>query len=166
SRAAAWSRLGPCAAAQPPPRQPTQRRARSRAVLAPYNNDNGRPTVHKDVARLAVLLACVALATSRFGLVAHELVGHGGAALALGGDVIGVKLFWFAGGWIRYRGITGDEAALAVAMAGIAVELACGVALWCLLGGDTLGRRILRAVAAALVVHGGWYLATGAWHGY
>src|SRR5205823_5282472 len=109
---------------------------------------------------------CVALATSRFGLVAHELVGHGGAAWALGGDVIGVKLFWFAGGWIRYRGITELAPALAIAMAGIAVELASGIALWCLLRGDTLGRRVLRGIAAALVVHATWYLATGAWHGY
>ena len=119
------------------------------------------------VIRLAGLLACVALATSRFGLIAHELVGHGGTAVALGATVTKVKLFWFAGGWLRYEtasATTGGQ--LAIAMGGIAVELACGAALFAFARGESLGRRIVRGVAAALVVHASWYLATGAWHGY
>ena len=36
--------------------------------------------MRKDVFRLTVLLACAALATSRLGLIGHELIGHGGAA--------------------------------------------------------------------------------------
>ena len=119
------------------------------------------------VLRLAGLLACVALATSRAGLIAHELVGHGGTAVALGAKVTDVKLFWFAGGWIRYQTATASIAGqLAIAMGGIAVELACGSVIFALARGDGLGRRIVRGIGAALVVHASWYLATGAWHGY
>ena len=57
---------------------------------------------NKEVLRLALLLACIALAASRFGLIGHELVAHGGVALALGAEIVDVEMFWFAGGWIRY----------------------------------------------------------------
>src|SRR6185312_6887821 len=108
----------------------------------------------RDVLRLGALLACVALATTRLGLLAHELVGHGGTAMAVGGKVTEVRLFWFAGGWIRYAGIPGVAASLAVAMGGIAVETVCGTALWFAVRGDaqranSLGRRIVRGCAAA-----------------
>jgi hypothetical protein len=120
----------------------------------------------RPVARLAVLVAFVALATSRLGLVAHELVGHGGMALAVGARILEVRLFWFAGGWIRYVGAPDLAAVLAISMAGIAVELAAGTALWLAARGDSLGRRILRAIGAALVLHATWYLATGAFNGF
>jgi hypothetical protein len=120
----------------------------------------------REVLQLAGLLACMALATSRLGLLAHELVGHGGTALAMGAHVTDVRLFWFAGGWIRYDGVTTVPAALAIAMGGIAVELVCGTAMALLARGDSLGRRLVRGAGAALVLHGSWYLATGAWHGY
>lgn len=120
----------------------------------------------RDVLRLGALLACVALATTRLGLLAHELVGHGGTAMAVGGKVTEVRLFWFAGGWIRYAGVPSAAAALAVAMGGIAVETVCGTALWFAVRGDTLGRRIVRGCAAAIVLHASWYLATGAFSGY
>lgn len=117
--------------------------------------------------RLTGLLALIALATSRLGLLAHELLGHGGTALALGAHVSQVRLFWFAGGWIRYQLATPSTAAsLAIAMGGIAVELVTGAALWLLVRRATLGGRLVRGVGAALVLHGAWYLATGAWHGY
>lgn len=120
------------------------------------------------VARLTGLFAGIGLATSRFGLIAHELVGHGGFAIACGGTITDTRLFWFAGGWIRYEL---DEpslgAQLAISMGGIAVEAVIGVALWFALArGDSLARRLVRGVGAALVIHGGWYLATGTWHGY
>src|SRR5579862_4912476 len=120
------------------------------------------------VLRLAGLLACVALATSRIGLLAHELGGHGGAALAAGARITDVRLFWFAGGWIRYQLATPSViAALAISMAGIAVELVAGTVLWwAARRTDGLGRRVLRGIGAGLVVHAGWYLATGAWHGF
>jgi len=120
----------------------------------------------RDVLRLGALLACVALATSRLGLLAHELVGHGGTALAVGAKVTDVRLFWFAGGWIRYIGAPSVGAALAIAMGGIALETVCGTVLWLAVRGDSLGRRILRGIGAALVLHASWYLATGAFSGF
>lgn len=123
--------------------------------------------MHKDVLRLAGLLAGLALATSRIGLIGHELVGHGGAALAVGARVSDVQLFWFAGGWIRYQLAEPTlPAMLAIALAGIALELVAGLALWLAVRGDRLGRRLVRGIGAALVVHATWYLATGAFHGF
>ncbi len=117
--------------------------------------------------RLVLLLVCVGLAASRLGLLAHELVGHGGATLALGGHISEVRLFWFAGGWIRYELSEPTIAGfLVVAMGGIAVELVAGTALWFAARGDTLGARLVRGAGATLWVHAAWYLATGAWHGY
>ncbi|MCX5745105.1 MAG: hypothetical protein NT062_21680 [Proteobacteria bacterium] len=119
------------------------------------------------VARLAVLLTCVGLATSRLGLIAHELVGHGGAAVLVGGDVLEVHLFWFAGGWIRYQ-VPEPSATkfLIVAMGGIVVELVLGALLWLGVRGPHLGRQLLRGIGATFVVHALWYLAVGAWHGF
>jgi hypothetical protein len=118
--------------------------------------------------RLAWLLLAVALATSRLGLLAHELVGHGGTALAVGGQVTDVQLFWFAGGWIRYHFAAPPSTAalLAISMGGVAIEALSGTLLWAVVRGDTLGRRLIRGVGAALVIHATWYFATGAWHGY
>jgi hypothetical protein len=123
--------------------------------------------VHKEVLRLAALLAAIALATSRIGLIGHELVGHGGVALACGARIVDVQLFWFAGGWIRYQmSDPGLPAVLAIAMAGIGLELVAGIALWSFVRGASLGRRLVRGIGAALVVHASWYLATGAFHGF
>lgn len=123
--------------------------------------------MNKEVLRLAGLLACVALAASRIGLVAHELVAHGGVALACGAQIQGVEMFWFGGGWIRY---VLPEPTLprlfAIAMAGIAMELAIGGLLWWRVRGDSLGRLLVRGIGTALVVHATWYLATGAFHGF
>jgi hypothetical protein len=118
--------------------------------------------------RLAALLAAVTLATSRLGLLAHELVGHGGAALALGAHILEVRLFWFAGGWIHYQLPAGTVAELlAISMAGIAVELVCGLSIMVFNRKQTsLARRSIFGVGAALVLHGSWYLATGAWSGF
>ncbi len=121
----------------------------------------------KEVFRLAGLLAAVALATSRIGLIGHELVGHGGVALAAGARITQIELFWFAGGWVRYSLPSPTTAAvLAIMMAGIAFELVVGIALWAGIRGDTLGRRLLRGAGTTLVVHATWYLATGAFHGF
>jgi hypothetical protein len=131
------------------------------------NDDNPRPAVHKDVLRLAGLLAALALATSRIGLLGHELVGHGGMALACGARIVAVHLFWFAGGWIRYQLADPSlPAALAISLAGIGLELVVGLALWWFVRGAPLGRRLVRGIGAALVVHATWYLATGAFHGF
>ncbi|MBA3463865.1 MAG: hypothetical protein H0T46_28165 [Deltaproteobacteria bacterium] len=116
------------------------------------------------VARLTALVVCIGLATTRLGLVAHELVGHGGATVAVGGTVREVHLFYFAGGWIRF---SAPQGGLVIALGGIVVEAAVGIAL-CLVFArrTTLGARITTAIGAALVLHASWYLATGTWHGY
>src|SRR5450432_4754623 len=85
-------------------------------------NDNASMTEARtsirEVIRLTALLLAVALATSRLGLLAHELVGHGGTTLLVGGRVTDVQLFWFAGGWIRYQfaGTPTTHALLLIAM--------------------------------------------------
>jgi len=120
--------------------------------------------VTRAVLRLTALLVCVGLATSRIGLVVHELIGHGAATLAVGGTVTDVQLFYFAGGWIRFRATEGH---LVIAMGGIAVEAVIGLGL--VLGftrRDRLAGRIARAIGCALIIHASWYLATGTWHGY
>jgi hypothetical protein len=123
--------------------------------------------MNKEVLRLAGLLACVALAASRIGLVAHELVAHGGVALACGAKIQGVEMFWFGGGWIRYVLPEPTLArAFAISMAGIAMELAIGALLWWRVRGDALGRLLVRGIGTALVVHATWYLATGVFHGF
>ena len=116
------------------------------------------------VARLAALVVCIGLATTRLGLVAHELIGHGGATIVVGGTVREVHLFYFAGGWIRFSAAQGS---LAIALGGIIVESVVGLALWLAFARRaSLGGRITTAIGAALVLHASWYLATGTWHGY
>ena len=119
------------------------------------------------VARLACLLAGIGLATTRIGLVVHELVGHAGVAMAYGGTVLDIRLFWFAGGWIRYDLPQRSTAAqLAVSLGGIALEIVIGVALWLAVRRATLGGKLVRAVGAAIAIHGAWYLAVGTYHGF
>ena len=119
-------------------------------------------------ARLAALLTAVGLATSRVGLILHELVGHGGTAIALGGGISEFRLFWFAGGWIRYDfpGASREDF-LVIQLGGILLEAVIGAALWFVLTrSDSLPRRLLRGAGAAFVIHAAWYFATGTWHGY
>jgi hypothetical protein len=118
--------------------------------------------------RLTILLACATLATTRFGLVLHEVVGHGGTALVLGGHITAIKLFWFAGGWVGYRVDDASmNASLACTLGGIASELVAGGVLWVALRRRrSLGARCVRAIGAALAVHATWYLAAGTWYGF
>lgn len=119
------------------------------------------------VARLACVLAGVGLATTRLGLVAHELIGHGGVAIAFGGRVLDVRLFWFAGGWIRYdlpsKSVSEQ---LVISLGGIALEIVVGLAMWLAIRRATLGARIARATGGAIAIHGAWYLAVGTFHGF
>ena len=117
------------------------------------------------VLRLTGFLAAIGLVTSRAGLVAHELVGHGGAALVEGGEILAMRLFYFAGGWIRYR-LPDPGPSAFVEIAGIGVEAVIGLLLLIAIRRDTLPARIARGVGAGLVVHAGWYFSTGTWHGY
>jgi hypothetical protein len=130
---------------------------------------HSRMTWWVHTARLACILAGVGLATTRLGLVAHELVGHAGVALAFGGEVERVQLFWFAGGWIDYDlpkpfSLT---ASLFTSLGGIALELVVGLAVWVALAKRTsLAARLGRATGGAIVIHAAWYLAIGTYHGF
>jgi hypothetical protein len=140
-------------------RAPTRAQSYARRVSRPW---------WSAVLGLTLFLAGTSLALSRIGLVIHELVGHGGTAIAVGGTVTDAHLFWFAGGWIRYAVAEPSVAKeLAISLGGIAVETVLGIALWVGLGRRTgLGGRTLRTLGAALGVHAMFYLATGTWHGY
>jgi hypothetical protein len=113
------------------------------------------------VARLAAWCLAVSLVISRAGLLVHELVGHGGAAYAVGGAVTDLHVYLFAGGWIEYGGSArwSPTALAVVSLAGIAVELAVAGAL------AAWARRTdalaLRAAAWALAIHAALYLAIG-----
>jgi len=121
------------------------------------------------ILRLASILAGVGLITTRLGLVAHELIGHGGTAIACGGKVGEVRLFWFAGGWIHYdlaHPFSLTER-LIVSLGGIALELVVGVAVWIACARRTsLTGKIVRATGGAIVIHAAWYLAVGTYHGF
>ncbi len=122
------------------------------------------------VALLAAVFALVALATSRITLVAHELVGHGLLAVALGAHLVSYKLFLFGGGWVSYNwhGVPGEGAALAVALGGIALEAVAGAAALALAPRcrGRVARVGLLAVATILLLHAGFYLAAGTHHGF
>lgn len=116
---------------------------------------------------LAALTFAVALATSRYGLVVHELVGHGGTAVVLGGHVDGVRLFWFGGGWVSYHAAAWSTAeVLAVTLGGIATEWLAATAL-ALLARRTAGvrRLVLAGAATGFAIHGGMYLSLGTYYG-
>jgi hypothetical protein len=117
---------------------------------------------------LTILLACATLATTRFGLLLHELVGHGATALVLGGHIRAVKLFYFAGGWVNTDLADGSPAAhLACWLGGIASELIAGATVWVAMRRrPSLGARFVRGIGAALVLHAAWYLAAGTWYGF
>src|SRR5687767_5684100 len=121
------------------------------------------------VAKLASVLAGVGLVTTRLTLIAHELVGHGCVAIAFGGRINDVGLFWFAGGWINYD-LPGPPTvfeAVAIALGGIALEIVVGFAMWFALARRTsLAARVTRAAFAAIAMHGVWYLAVGTAHGW
>jgi hypothetical protein len=116
---------------------------------------------------LAALTFVVALATSRYGLVIHELMGHGGTAIALGGQVQGVHLFWFGGGWVTYLGHGWTTAEiLAVTLGGIATEwIAAAVLALIARRARGLARMMLAGAATGFAIHGGMYLAVGTFYG-
>ncbi len=115
---------------------------------------------------LAALTFVVALATSRFGLLVHEGLGHGGTAIALGGRVEGLRLFWFGGGWVSYRGDLSTADALAFAMGGIATEWIAAAVLAVVARRRTgLTRVVVAGAATGFAIHGGMYLAVGTFYG-
>jgi hypothetical protein len=123
-------------------------------------------------ARLSLFALGVALITSRVGLVLHEVVGHGVAAMAYGAEIREVHLYATAGGWISYNRDAPWTwtAALVVQLAGIAVELVLAAAAALL--ARWAAQRDRPALAAALggaalgfFVHAGFYFAAGTYHG-
>src|SRR6188768_3869628 len=119
--------------------------------------------------RLASILAGLGLITTRLGLVLHEWAGHGGVAAACGGTIGQVRLFWFGGGWIHYDLPKDASLAAHVAstMGGIGIELVLGMILWIALARRTsLLAKLVRACAAAVVIHAAWYLSVGTYHGF
>src|SRR5689334_13016358 len=115
---------------------------------------------------LAALTFVVALATSRFGLIVHEVVGHGGTATALGGHIDALRLFWFGGGWVSYHGGFGTAALVAIAMGGIATEWIAAIGLALVARGKAgLGRVVAAGAATGFAIHGGMYLAVGTFYG-
>lgn len=119
--------------------------------------------------RLASILAALGLVTTRIGLVLHEWAGHGGVAVACGGTIERVRLFWFAGGWIHYDLPKDASLAAHVAstMGGIGLELVLGTIVWFVLARRKgLVVQVVRACAAAFVIHAAWYLSVGTYHGF
>lgn len=120
--------------------------------------------------RLTVLVASIALLTSRVMLLAHEFVGHAAPAALFGGRVTGWYLFLFAGGRVSYRlGHVGSAQRLVVSLGGIALELVLGAVAF------FLARRLRDREAASfcqlcvgtvLVGHGAMYLARGVHYGF
>ncbi len=108
-----------------------------------------RAALPRTAAVLAVWIFAVSMIISRLGLVLHELVGHGVAAVIAGGRVSEVELYVFGGGWISYGGAArwSVAAVIAVSLAGIAVELMIAVALAAIVA----RRRTDDRIAIALV---------------
>jgi hypothetical protein len=130
------------------------------------------PAVHR-AARLTGLLFLIALLTSRLTLVVHELAGHALPALLVGSHRVDFELFWFAGGYVSFaRELpydTGER--LFISLGGIGLELIAGVAGLAIARlAAVRARPVLRlallGVAAINLVHGLYYLATGAHHGF
>jgi len=116
---------------------------------------------------LAALTFAVALATSRYGLVVHELAGHGGTAVVLGGHIDQVKLFWFGGGWVSYHAASWSTAEiLAVTLGGIATEwIAAAILVAIARRRAGLAKLVLLGAAVGFAIHGGMYLAVGTYYG-
>lgn len=124
--------------------------------------------------RLSVLVASVALLTSRVMLLLHEFGGHAAPAALFGGRVTGWYLFLFAGGRVSYRlGPLDPARRLVVSLGGIALELVIGAAAFALArrmrrhGADRATASFcLLAVGTVLVGHGAMYLARGVHYGF
>lgn len=124
--------------------------------------------------RLSLLVASVALLTSRVMLLVHEFVGHAAPATLFGGRVVGWYLFVFAGGRVSYRlPALGTGQRLVVTLGGIALEVVFGVAAFALarrLRARAREREVvafcLHATGTVLIGHGAIYLARGVHYGF
>jgi hypothetical protein len=104
-------------------------------------------------------------------LIAHELVGHAAVAAAFGGDLQDWHLFLFAGGYVdvdRDQPWTTAES-LAISLGGIVLQIVAGTALVLLARRarpGSLRRFTLLAFGVIDLLHGGYYLTAGTFHGY
>lgn len=128
------------------------------------------PTLNR-FARLAVALFLIGLLTSRVTLLVHEFGGHGATSMSVGSTITDHRLFVFAGGRIHFDRPEPYSAIerLYISMGGIALEIIVGALL--LLVAASLRKRPLARVAvlgfaAINLVHGLFYLATAAFHGF
>ncbi len=122
----------------------------------------------RSVLPLSALGFAATLVVTRFGLIVHELVGHGGPAMALGGTITELKLFWFAGGRIAYaRAATWTRPeAIAIQLGGIVLELVLALGLVAIARRRAaLARILLHGAAAGFAGHAAIYLATGVFYG-
>ena len=123
------------------------------------------------VTQLSLLFLAIALATSRFTLVLHEIVGHGAMVEAVGADVVRYHLFWFAGGFIEF---TRDEPYttaenMAIFLGGIGLEMILGAAAFVFARftrPGSIARLVLFGYAGIVLVHAGYYLTAGTYHGF
>lgn len=90
----------------------------------------------------------------------HELVGHGLVAIALGGRITSVKLFYFAGGYVdpTWSGHT-DELLITLGGA-VSVTLAAVPIL------AFTRDRLVHACGAAAIAQSCWYISAGTWMGF
>src|SRR5688572_18166469 len=120
---------------------------------------------------LSILLALIALITSRVTLVVHEFIAHGGAVVALGSTVDDFRLFLFGGGWVSFHRSPAYSVgeSLAISVAGIALELVVGGALIAIaarLRRGSPARALAIAFGSIDIVHALYYLAAGTHHGF
>jgi len=119
--------------------------------------------------KLALLVFAIALATSRVGLILHEVVGHGVLAIVLGGHITGWSLHTFGGGWVAFARAEpwAGADAIAVQLGGIAIELvAAAIAALAARRLHGAAWLALAGAAWALAIHAAFYLAVGTFHGF
>ncbi|MCG8420754.1 MAG: hypothetical protein MJE77_22770 [Proteobacteria bacterium] len=121
--------------------------------------------------RLALFFFAIALATSRFTLILHEIVGHGAMVKAVGSTVVGYHLYWFAGGFIEFHRAEPYTQAeeMLIFLGGIGVEVVLGAMLLVvarITRPGSIARIGLIGSAAILLIHAGYYLTAGTFHGF
>lgn len=123
------------------------------------------------VLRLQALFLAIALTTSRLTLVLHELVGHGAVVKAVGAELVRYHLFWFAGGFVEFTRAEPYTLAeeMGIFLGGITLEIALGVIVFLIARrtpSGSIARIALFGYAAIVLVHAGYYLTAGTFHGF
>ena len=117
---------------------------------------------------LLVFLLPAAYVATLLAVIVHEVVGHGGTALLLGGQLQGFEVHWDAMGWARIRLPSGTTTA------GYALHLAGGASATAFLGAALLGMALrlrkclfgsmaLAVASSAFVLDGSIYMFWSSW---